>query len=77
VRQVLERPGTKESGLMHKQASSAFSNLPVHELAALGPALGEHLNKVLAADRWAGGFAVRWLNQRVFAFSTTAATERF
>jgi hypothetical protein len=28
-------------------------------------------------DPWAGGFAVRWLNQRVFAFSTTAATEWF
>jgi hypothetical protein len=25
----------------------------------------------------AGGFAVRWLNQRVLAFSTTAATEWF
>ena len=54
----------------------------VSDVRARHEGCGAILDKYLArTDKIAlvGGerFAVRWLNQRVFAFSTTAATERF
>jgi hypothetical protein len=56
--------------LMTILAANVFKNLPLSKQRRKNYSRR-------AKDARAGGFAVRWLNQRVFAFSTTAATERF